>query len=228
MIPEGVTSIGNYAFENCTSLASVIIPDTVTIIEWGAFENCTSLKSITIPDSVTEMQSNIFSGCTSLESVTISNSVTTINGNTFSGCTSLKSVTIPKKVTYIGDAFKDCTSLETVTIYNSKTYIDETAFEGCTSFNGVTLVQGTGLIIANAPTYSDVENLLTLDTSDSEKITFTAADGYLSYYWYVDDIEQSETDTTFTMNISDYSSGYYTVMLVADKYSATVQVTVSK
>lgn len=70
--------------------------------------------------------------------------------------------------------------------------------------------------------------MLTIDTSDSSKITFTAKSGYSSYYWYVNDEEQSGNETTFTMSISDYSTGYYTVMLIADKHSATVQVTISK
>lgn len=63
--------------------------------------------------------------------------------------------------------------------------------------------------------------------SDSSNITFTAQSGYSSYSWYVDD-KQIETGTTFTMNISDYTKGYYTVMLIADNHSATVQVTVRK
>lgn len=84
-------------------------------------------------------------------------------------------------------------------------------------------------ITASAPTYtSDDENLLTV-VSDSSNITFTAQSGYSSYSWYVDgELQQNETKTTFTMNISDYSKGYYTVMLIADNHSATVQVTVRK
>lgn len=70
--------------------------------------------------------------------------------------------------------------------------------------------------------------MLIVDTSGSSKITFTAQSGYSSYSWYVDGEVQSETGTTFTMNISDYSKGYYTVMLIADNHSATEQVTVRK
>lgn len=62
-IPEGVTSIENYAFEYCTSLTSVTIPNSVTSIGSNAFYGCTSLASITIPDSVTSMGSNAFYGC---------------------------------------------------------------------------------------------------------------------------------------------------------------------
>jgi hypothetical protein len=52
-----VTSIGQYAFENCTGLTSVTIPDGVTSIEWGAFFGCSGLASVTIPDSITCIES---------------------------------------------------------------------------------------------------------------------------------------------------------------------------
>ena len=74
-----VTSIGNYAFYNCTSLSSVTIPNSVnTIGEW-AFCYCSSLTSVTIPYSVTTIGLAAFEGCSSLTSVTIPNSVTYID-----------------------------------------------------------------------------------------------------------------------------------------------------
>ena len=84
IIEKGVTSIGNYAFENCSSLESVTIPDSVTSISSWAFYYCTSLASITIPDSVTSIGFCAFSGCTSLTSVTIPDSVTSIGNSAFS------------------------------------------------------------------------------------------------------------------------------------------------
>ena len=68
-IGNGVTSIGEGAFYNCSSLASVTIPDSVTSIGDDAFFRCTSLKSITIPDSVTEIGFAAFADCSSLTSV---------------------------------------------------------------------------------------------------------------------------------------------------------------
>ena len=88
----GVTSIGDTAFWECSSLTSVTIPDSVTSIGMGAFYNCRSLTSVTIPDSVTSIGSVVFGGCTSLTSVTISNSVTTIGNGAFQNCTSLSKV----------------------------------------------------------------------------------------------------------------------------------------
>ena len=117
VIPDSVTSIGNYAFYGCTSLTSVTIPDSVTSIGSSAFYNCRSLTSVVIPNSVTSIGDGAFYGCTSLKNVTIPDSVITIGDSAFSGCTSLTSVIIPDSVTSIGSsAFSGCSSLKSITL----------------------------------------------------------------------------------------------------------------
>ena len=91
---DGVTTIGQYAFSNCTSLESVEIPASVTSIGNHAFDGCTSLTSIEIPASVTSIGEFAFAGCTSLESIEIPASVTTIGDAAFVNCTGLSTVTI--------------------------------------------------------------------------------------------------------------------------------------
>ena len=83
IIPDSVTSIGDYAFSGCEFLHSVTIPDSVTSIGDRAFEGCTSLQSVTIPDSVTSIGNRAFLHCWSLHSVTIPNSVTGIGDGAF-------------------------------------------------------------------------------------------------------------------------------------------------
>ena len=110
-----VTSIGNYAFDKCTSLTSVTIPDSVTSIGNFAFNGCRSLTDVTIGNSVTSIGEYAFNGCTSLTNVTIPNSVTSIGSSAFFGCESLTSVTIGNSVTSIGGSvFYGCTNLEKV------------------------------------------------------------------------------------------------------------------
>ena len=94
MIESGVTSIGNSAFYECSSLTSVTIPDSVTSIGAGAFYGCSSLTSVTIPDSVTSIGNFAFSGCSSLTSVTIPDGVTSIGDQAFSFCSSLTEVLV--------------------------------------------------------------------------------------------------------------------------------------
>ena len=139
-IPNSVKSIGLYAFYGCSSLTSVTIPESVTSIGSEAFYGCSSLTSVTIPNSVTSIGSEAFYKCSSLTSVTIGNSVTSIGDAAFAYCSSLTSVTIPNSVTSIGNsAFWECSSLTSVTIGNSVTSIGSSAFYKCSSLTSVTI-----------------------------------------------------------------------------------------
>ena len=117
VIPNGVTSIGDCAFYNCSGLTSVTIPNSVTSIGEDAFSGCSSLTSVTIPNSVTSIGWYAFSGCDGLTSITIPNSVTSIGNQAFSGCDGLTSITIPNSVTSIGYiAFWGCSGLTSVVV----------------------------------------------------------------------------------------------------------------
>ena len=138
VVEPGVTSIGDYAFYECSRLTSVTIPEGVTSIGSCAFQNCSSLASVAIPDGVTSIGGGAFYKCRRLTSVTIPDGVTSIGGNTFQGCSSLTSVTLPDGVTSIGDyAFCDCSSLASMTIPNSVTSIGYVAFVRCSKLKHV-------------------------------------------------------------------------------------------
>ena len=156
-----VTSIGSYAFSECSSLTSVTIPNSVTSIEYCAFYRCSSLTSIIIPSSVMSIGDQAFNGCSSLTSITIPNSVTSIGYSAFFGCSSLTSITIPNSVTSIGWlAFYGCSSLpvennlryadiylveavdKTLSTYSIKEgtkWIADAAFCNCSSLTSVTI-----------------------------------------------------------------------------------------
>ena len=131
-ITYSVTSIGDAAFFQCSSLTSITIPNSVSSIAYHTFGGCTGLTSFTIPNSVTSIGANAFYGCTGLTSFTIPNSVTSIGGGAFRDCTSLASVTIPNSITIINEQlFYGCTDLTSITIPNSVTSIGTEAFKGC-------------------------------------------------------------------------------------------------
>ena len=153
---NGVTSIGNFAFNECTSLTSMTIPDSVTCIGNCAFRECSSLASVTIPDSVTSIGVYAFCACTSLKSVTIPDSVTSIGNYAFSYCTSLTGIWVDEGNShYFSDASgvlfnKDKTVLAqcpgafsgSYAIPDGVTSINDAAFVNCESLTSVTIPDG--------------------------------------------------------------------------------------
>ncbi|MDY6398761.1 MAG: leucine-rich repeat protein [Treponema sp.] len=139
VIPEGVTSIGKYAFSWCSGLESVVIPSSVTSIGKYAFRGCSGLKSVTIPSSVTSIWDYAFKDCSGLKSVTIPGSVTSMGKEAFSWCSGLESVTLSEGLRSIGEyAFWGCSGLESVTIPSSVTSIRQYAFDGCSKLTSLT------------------------------------------------------------------------------------------
>ncbi|MBR6313434.1 MAG: leucine-rich repeat protein [Clostridia bacterium] len=92
VLQPGVTSIGDSAFYDCTSLESVTIPDGVLSIGNHSFVGCFALTSVTIPDGVTSIPPSAFATCLALTSVMIPDSVTSIDAGAFSYCTALQDV----------------------------------------------------------------------------------------------------------------------------------------
>ncbi len=115
VIPEGVTSIGERAFNDCTSLANVSWPSTLQVIGASAFYSCGSLTEVDLPAGVTSIGDYAFFGCTSLTRVSIPGTVQNWGTASFAFNYELNKVTIGTGVTYVPErAFKDCKNLETV------------------------------------------------------------------------------------------------------------------
>ena len=170
VIPEGVTTIGDSAFYNCSGLTNIELPNSVMIIGGAAFYGCSGLTSVEIPSSVTTIGMAAFSGCSSLTSIDIPSGVTTIGDSAFSGCGSLTSIKIPNVVTTIGrfafygcsrltsieipnsvttiksSTFTNCSSLTSIEIPNSVTTIENYAFGGCSSLTGMEIPSGVTTI----------------------------------------------------------------------------------
>ena len=129
VIPNAVTTIGDYSFSDCANLTSINIPYAVETIGEGAFSFCTSLESLNLPNSVTNIGAFAFQGCENLSEVTLSEALTTIEESMFDGCTNLTSVSIPGLVSVIGAySFSWCSSLSSVSIPATVASIGEAGF----------------------------------------------------------------------------------------------------
>jgi hypothetical protein len=97
IIPDSVTSIGDYAFGNCKSLTSVTIPDSVTLIGIFAFNGCNSLTSVTIGNGVTKIEDRAFCACDSLKEVYCKPTTPPTEGNyIFSNNASGRKIYVPR------------------------------------------------------------------------------------------------------------------------------------
>ena len=152
VIPEGVTSIGAYAFVGCSGLTDVTIPDGVTTIGAGAFLGCNGLMELLLPGSIVRIGSSAFSGCSGLTEVEIPHGVKAIGGSVFSDCSNLTKITVePGNENYVSQngllLTKDGKTLlqgvnGVVVIPSSVTRINNFAFSGRDSLTQVTIPNG--------------------------------------------------------------------------------------
>ena len=167
-IPSGVKLIRNGAFYECTSLETIDIPNGVVDIGESAFEYCTSLKSIVIPNSVIDIHNCTFMYCENLTDVTLSENLTQFDQCIFYGCTSLSNINLPDKLTYIQpNAFEDTAIYDNPDNWeNGVLYIDNYLIEASESLSGnYTIREGT-IGIAYAAFYN-CKNLVNLTVPDS-------------------------------------------------------------
>ena len=160
---------------------SYVIPDGVTSINDAAFVNCTSLTSVTIPDGVTNIGYEVFAGCTSLTNMVLPNGVTRIGAEAFEWCTSMKNITIPDGVMSIGyDAFLNCKSLTNV--YFTGT---EEAWNGITIDGGNDALKNAKIhcnYVSHTHSYKDVVTAPTCTEKGYTTHTCACGDSYVDTY----------------------------------------------
>ena len=134
VVPDGVMSIGSYAFYTCTNFTSVTIPNSVTSIAATAFYGCSGLTNVTIP-SRWALSSLFANSYTKILSVNVPSGSTSVVNGAFKGCVALEDVSIPDTVTSIGDeAFYNCSSLQQLTLPDGVTSYGVNCFEGCPAY----------------------------------------------------------------------------------------------
>lgn len=138
IIKNGVTSIGNFSFQDCVKLEKVNVANSVTKIGDFAFDGCSNIKSIKIPSKITDIGTYAFCGCEKLEHIDIPDGVKGIGMAAFSNCSRLKDIKLPKNAKYIGrGAFTECTSLKEIVIPSKVEEIVLDAFWGCSNLTKI-------------------------------------------------------------------------------------------
>ena len=143
IIPESldgvpVTSIGQQAFVNCTTLESVEIPDSITRMGYWAFSGCSNLKQVKLSKNLKYINMDCFSECSSLESIVVPEGVTQLAPGAFMHCTNLKKIELPSTLEGIYEhAFARCINLTQITIPAKVKVIAYGAFVGCDNLKDI-------------------------------------------------------------------------------------------
>lgn len=156
IIPQGVTSIADVAFNDCCSITSVTIPGSVERIGSHSFSDCKGLEKVVIHQGVKSIGDRAFKHCNNLKSIDIPDSVTEIGDWSFHLCDDLACVVIPGGVERIGDhAFDSCRGLEWLVIKNGVKCIGSEAFAGALCLTSIIIPDSVTSIEEQAFYYSE-------------------------------------------------------------------------
>lgn len=165
-LAESVTYIGMSAFEYCSSITDIKLAESVTGIGVAAFAYCSSLKEIKLPSKLDNLATATFKGCSSLTSIEIPESVWSLSGNLFEDCTSLSYIKLPKEMGNIyWEVFKNCSSLTSIEIPDNVKEIGYSAFEGCNQLTTITLPDTINKIDSYA--FKDCSSLTSIELPEN-------------------------------------------------------------
>ena len=174
VIPEGVTSIGNGAFNN-TGIEVVTLGEGLLSLEEQAFKNCKKLKNIELPSTLEFMGNSCFSLCEQLSKISLPAKLYSIESFTFNGCISLKEISLPARLHSIGyRAFEGCGNLTEIRIPPMIETIEDHAFLDCKNLKNIYVY------IANAKDIKINQNTFSNWTTTHLYVPNFA---FNSYYW---------------------------------------------
>ena len=205
IIPDSVTSIGEYAFNYCDNLTQITIPNSVTSIGWATFEHCHHLTSLRISKYVTFIDGQISVACTNLSEIVVEEEnpnydsrnncnaiIETSTNKLISGC---KNTIIPNTVTSIKKyAFFGFSSLTSIIIPESVTSIGDSVFKSCANLTSITCLATTAPTIESGTFGNSDTNYTGLNTHDQgvNKLYIPAgATGYDTGVW-LDPLQNAE------------------------------------
>ena len=207
-LPSTLTSIGQYSFNGCSTIVEMTIPNNVTTIGSYAFAYCSSLNEINLGTGVTTINQNAFYVCVSLTSIVFPNSVTSLGSSVCYGCSGLMSITLPNSLSIIPEgAFGACSKLPTITIPDSVTSIQNSAFSTCSKLATITFGTGLQTIGEESFFYSGLTSIVIPDT------VTTIRDRAFCQCYNLADVHISKSISTLGTNVFSndrYSDYLYT------------------
>lgn len=199
-LPSTITSIVDYAFDDCSGLTNPVynthvfarlpssypgkykIPKQIKAIACGAFSGCYSLSEVTIPNSVTSIGDYAFAFCTDLASVTIPDSVTSIGKGVFLECPNLWEVYIPNSVTGISEyAFAQCAEMQHITIPNSVTRVALNAFSYNYNMSSITCEATIPPVCYGENNFNYIYEITSLYVPVESLVLYRNADGWKEF-----------------------------------------------
>ena len=163
-IPDSVTSIGERAFCG-TLLQTVKLPESMTRVQPYTFENCRYLTSVEIPDSVVHIGEGAFYICENLESIIIPNGTRSIGLMAFDGCKRVVSIEFPDSLKFIGEsAFSHCESLISIELNNNLSIISSGAFSYCKNVLNITIPDS--VMVVDGDAFAHCESIESVNIPD--------------------------------------------------------------
>lgn len=184
-LPESMTELGDYIFDDCKALRGVKVPEGVTHIDGSAFQGCNILEKLNFPAKLTSVGDNAFWSCYSLELDNLPNSLLYVGREAFCNVP-LKALKLDRKVEIGAGAFSDTpiTEIEMATPCDS--ILGET-FRDCPNLTKITIGEGLKYIGDNAFAYSPVKEAKLPSTL--RDVSSYAFGGYSSYCPFINDIQ---------------------------------------
>lgn len=209
-IPDGVKSIGKYAFCGYSSLKSISFPSSIRSIGESAFSGCSNLKNISIPNSVVNIEKGAFSSCFNLEEVEIPDGIKFIKYGTFAFCENLTTIIIPQSVKEIGNlAFDGDYNLSNVLFKGSKSQWNSIDFtDGNTNLVESVIHYDVKFVEKKAPTCVNkgYDLYSCSECSDGVKINYTDPLGHNVVSGICERCGKSEEDCVESAHPYNYDS----------------------
>ncbi len=163
-IPNSILNIGSYAFSNCSSLSSITLPNSLKHIDEYAFYFCTSLQSIVLPDSISQISSSCFYN-TNISSINIPDNVKSIGNQAFGFCANLRKANLSNVINIDDYAFYYCTTIDSIIFPNTLKRIGYNAFHHCDSIKSVILPNSLTELAESSFSYCHSLEYLSLPSS---------------------------------------------------------------